>query len=474
MRASRHLTLPVHSLVFSNYETTNVRIIPDIEGYEDWWELRHRLNGYPSDIDANFYQRGLNVHLSVHPHISADGTPCLGDFGRAWSSAIISGNIGMLVNVCTGFLNTWTRRDCYWDINDNHRGYQQSGQMQGRRGMSFKRWLYVSKMAIATAHDLGHNLIMRVFNQWMSQNDTQERLEALGITWEKALMAFTVYKSTLKYVFDTEDEDVKRMKSWHNKIQWLYTDTMISTLDEFTHRHKMNAFAWAEEAFTGVKFTGYDQFGPDKVFSVENAFNDMDYDLTQYKHNDNNHYPSIEVVLNAKSRVYRNPTNMNTKLYMSNQDVNVLVGQWVLRNSGKSRPLRTNLFSVIHFMWQLREFGNLFKQAVEPFNPNQLMGSWIDIRNTDSISGREKRELLGEQYRIIISQMGVVLDNYDTTSLKLEFRGKFQVIALELFQEHLKALYKGVSDDKHSKRIDAYGESTGPDSPENQLSLDSF
>lgn len=441
--------------------------MPDIQGYEDWWGLRRKINHFPLNDD---YQ----MNLSVHPHISADGNPCLGDYGRAWSSAIVAGNIGMLVNVTTGFLNTWTRRDCYWDINDTHRGYHQSGQMQGRRGMPFKRWLYVSKIATAIAHDLGHNLQIRTFNRWMAQDDTQEKLEAMGVTWEKSLMAYTVYKASLKYIFDTEDEDVKRMKSWHNKIQWLYTDTMIHTLDEMTHRHKMNVFAWAEEAFTGVKFRGYDQFGPDKVFSVENAFNDVEYHFSQYKHNENNHYPSIEAVLDARARIYQSPTRIHTNLYMSNFDVNETVGNWIIRSSGKSRPLRTNLFAVIHFMWQLREFGSLFKQAVEPFNPHQLMGSWTDVRDNEMLSAGDKRELLGEQYRVIISQMGAVLDNYDTSALKTEFRGKFQVIALELFQEHLKALYKGVSDDKHSKRIDAYGESARPDSPKNQLSLDSF
>lgn len=465
MRARRHLTLPAHSLVLNLYEPTNVSIMPDEQGYEEWWDLRRRLS---------FRREDVVMSLSLHPHISGDGNPCLGDFGRAWSTAINSGNIVALTNVANGFLDTWTRRDCFWDINSAHRGYEQSGQMQGRRGMPFKAWLYYSNMARSIANDLNKTLIMRHFDSWMYQDDTLEKLESMGVSWEKALMAYTVYKSTLRLVQDTEDEEVSRMHNWHSKLEWLYTDTSSNILDDISNKHRLNGYAWVEEALTGAKSTSTHPFSTDRVMSIPNALDGLKYRFSQFRHIEEEHHPSIEVVLNARTRIYLTPDNIHTSLYMNNAQVNRVVGEWVHRSAGMARPLKSEAYRVLHFMWRIREFGNLFKQAVDKFNPSQMMAGWIEARNDDNIRPVTKRERMGEEYRAVINQMGTVLDNYDTSSLRTEFGDKFQVESLELFSNHLKALYKGVSDDRRKKQIDAYGEPTRPNRTESQLSLETF
>ena len=465
MRARRHLTLPPHSLDFSLYEPSLVLIKPDEDNYEKWWDLRRRLS---------YRREDTNMPLSVHPHISADGSPCLGDYGRPFSTAVNQGNIPALMNISSAFLNTWTRVDCFWDVNTQHRSFERSGQMQGRKGMQFREWLYLSQMARAIVNDLGGNLIMRHFDSWMRNDETQEKLEAMGVTWEKALMAYCVYKGTLRYETDTEDKEVDRMHGWHQMLEKLYNEGMSKCLDEIYNTHKLNGYAWIEQSFTGVIRTGNDPFAQDRVFSIPNSFDGLKYRFNQFTHRDNESYPEIKEVLNARTRIYLTPTDITNKVYMQNDEVNRVVGEWCLRAAGMTRPMKSEVFKVLYFIWRIREFGPLFKQVIDSFNPHQIMSGWISLRNDDSIRPIKKREQMGEEYRTIINQMGLVLDNYDTNGLVTEFRVKFQVDALEFFQNYLKALYKGVTDDKRSKQIDAYGEPTRPNSPENQLSLDSF
>ena len=76
--------------------------------------------------------------VSCHPHISADGFPCLGDFSQPWATTLASNDLPMLVNVARSFLNNWTRRDAYWNINDIQRTWQDYIK---QFGISFKDFL---------------------------------------------------------------------------------------------------------------------------------------------------------------------------------------------------------------------------------------------------------------------------------------------------------------------------------------------
>ena len=94
--------------------------------------VRFKLSDYKGQYDELFkmyyYMTGGSLNNStqaaIHPHISGDGLPCLGDFSQPWATTLQTNDLPMLINVARSFLNNWTRRDAYWNINDVQRCWQ--------------------------------------------------------------------------------------------------------------------------------------------------------------------------------------------------------------------------------------------------------------------------------------------------------------------------------------------------------------
>jgi len=55
---------------------------------------------------------------SFHPHIDTTGEPCLGEWSPVVHKALSSGHLKTTMRVMESFLNTWTRDDAYWNLND--------------------------------------------------------------------------------------------------------------------------------------------------------------------------------------------------------------------------------------------------------------------------------------------------------------------------------------------------------------------
>jgi hypothetical protein len=66
--------------------------------------------------------------LSVHPHVNAEGEPCLGGHERGMNFYLQNNSLTLIRKYAIMFQNTWTRNDAYWDINNLHDSYKQMTQ----------------------------------------------------------------------------------------------------------------------------------------------------------------------------------------------------------------------------------------------------------------------------------------------------------------------------------------------------------
>ena len=128
LKGSRRYKLPMMSLEIHTTQC-NANIFTDVkdelEGYpyDMFIDMASKLRNPDSDDSSFFFHQIKDGRIAIHPHISNDGNPCLGDFSGPWSMSLQNNNLMMLVQVANSFLNNWTRRDCYWDINRSYETY---------------------------------------------------------------------------------------------------------------------------------------------------------------------------------------------------------------------------------------------------------------------------------------------------------------------------------------------------------------
>lgn len=60
---------------------------------------------------------------TFHPHINAEGEPCLGAHERMMNYILQENSLKDICKYASVFQNTWTRNDAYWDINQVHDSY---------------------------------------------------------------------------------------------------------------------------------------------------------------------------------------------------------------------------------------------------------------------------------------------------------------------------------------------------------------
>ena len=127
LKGSRKYVMPSMSLLFSVqdpevYLVTNVKQELATISYSLLETMAKKLSNYAARAGDNWtLLKIIRGNISVHPHVSSDGKPCLGYFAEAWSTLIAESNLTALVNVAQSFTSNWTRNDAYWDINDAYR-----------------------------------------------------------------------------------------------------------------------------------------------------------------------------------------------------------------------------------------------------------------------------------------------------------------------------------------------------------------
>jgi len=485
LRARSPMTLQAHSLQFSLFEPSRVRLIPDRDSsYQNWYDLRETLTTGLSDDQppAGPYRTSNlnNLPLSLHPHISPDGVPCLGQFSAPWSATIADSNIPALVNVSQSFLNNWTRVDCYWDINYYHRDWQEEGQHH--HGIRFfKDYYVIRKLAEAINYDnhsrgqgnTGNHY--RDFTDWY--DDNKDILSGMKIDWETAFIAHLGYKKSLTHTIDTQDGDVRILKGFCDKMARVYRLLLNTMLDKSLDTLKIGIYPVAEEVLTGFRRKGLFSSRQDICFTIPPVLEDITYRLGNFNHT-RSRYADLQQVLKSKGLIAH--TKLGDKVpranvFMSNSDVNQVLGAYIERSVIASQPFRTNAYRLLCFLHAIREYGNMetTHASVLPFDPKQMLAEWLTIQGQQDTS-INKREIYGEQLRGIMMQIHRALLPITVTDIMEKYFNKMYCEVTRILKSDLTTLYKGVTNEYRKRRTNAYGELAEQDSGENQLSIDSF
>jgi hypothetical protein len=307
----------------------------------------------------------------------------------------------------------------------------------------------------------------------------------MGVSWEEALKAYTCYRSTLRFVHDTEDEVCKALRNISKKIDDIYITCGANILDICNSKWRLNGFAWMEEALTGVNpiRSHLSPFNMDKHFTLSKWVDDLKHYLRTYEFSEIIEHPDIHKVLKAKARIcndmwtYQTPRhNLLHKIYMPNDAPNIAHGRMMERHILRDYPQRSLVFKALHVMWVIRNEGDQYiKECIPNFNPSQLITEWRDVmrtRDEDSLEAIvESQRYVGEQFNALLMLYSDFLGNYGSgNNIAQQYLDKTSYKAISLLKDYLKSIYKGVSDEQEKTGARAYGKHTRPDGPESQLS----
>ena len=127
LKGARRYRLPNMSLLLycgdvSPYIVTDVKHELRHYNYDHLVTMARKLHALKQGDPWNL-TKVEQGHISSHPHVSSDNTPCLGYFSEAMMTTVATGNLPTLKEVAFSFISNWTRNDAYWDINDTYRNW---------------------------------------------------------------------------------------------------------------------------------------------------------------------------------------------------------------------------------------------------------------------------------------------------------------------------------------------------------------
>jgi len=271
----RVMRLPEISLVFAVTGISSTRVyFAFSDRTDDFQELR--------DIYKRLMDKELRHSLSVscHPHISADGMPCLGDFSQPWAQTYASNDLPMLINVAKSFLNNWTARDAYWNINTVNRKWQDYAK---DRGIPFKDFLMYHQVLNRLAQNIEHrNLYPTNILRMMFSHDGYEQAEAKGMD---LLDLWTAH--VINGYFSLRIQD-KKAEKWGDVIRgmarWMKTvnDITVKSHDAVIQycQHSRNLFAITEDVIHNTAYT--DNHGIDRRADIPDSMMAMFKDSIIY------------------------------------------------------------------------------------------------------------------------------------------------------------------------------------------------
>ena len=203
LKGSRRYKLPMMSLAFTSNQS-NGSIFTD---FSDEMEKPYALFSSLADRfctggdDSLFYKRLIKEQrIAIHPHVSSDGNPCLGDFSGPWSMSLQTNNLLTMVQVANSFLNNWTRRDCYWDINRVYQTYEI------HKTGDFKQYLLLKHVMNELARVSMQGSFRRTYwEQGMVSHPTYQKCLKLGWSKEDLFICWKLHDLLTGKYQDTEE-----------------------------------------------------------------------------------------------------------------------------------------------------------------------------------------------------------------------------------------------------------------------------
>jgi len=247
----RVMRLPNISLFLSCRRESRVRFVFS-QDTEEYSRLRHFFK-FVAGMSLD-----LTRDISCHPHVSGDGFPCLGDFSQPWATTLASNDLPMLVNVARSFLNNWTRRDAYFNINDIQRTWQDCIKDLGISFKDFFIHYQVINRVEQYAQDRNNRSRYMGMSQvrWLANRHLIQQGEQLGMDFIDVWKGVTLQNWNTNLVQDVEDGNwttvLGNVRRWKSAINTVISESH-SLISEYG-MHTRSLFNLTEDVMFGTDY----------------------------------------------------------------------------------------------------------------------------------------------------------------------------------------------------------------------------
>ena len=469
----RVMRLPEISLVFT---TTGINSTRLLFAFSDRSDEFHEIREIFSRLTGGLLRH--DSQISCHPHISADGMPCLGDFAQPWAQTYTSNDLLMLINVAKSFLNNWTARDAYWNINTVNRLWQDYVK---DRGISFKHFMKYHQVL----GRIGNHLEMRSMmpNYILRRFDTRDQsIEYYGLIEQgeaKGMDYLDVWLSLIVKAFYTKRVHDKRDEKWNDICQgmseWKRTLSEVTSVShsiviDYTE-YSRNLFAITEDVLFNA---GYIQrYGIDRRADIPDAMMSLFKDQIMYVIRELQHMTDDSINIGLLHTMYHRVINdesvEDATVWLQDSQVNYALGTYFSRewfNNDTTSRIRC-------FIALARQMIKYYPEAFHS-NMNEMISEFIqeatDMRYGENrgIPQNEIFEAVGFGfYRLLAAlfdhgewEQGVVIDRLSPVVARK---------AIKAVEEHYNTNLERIKNGKERFNR-AFGYNTRQDDGENQLS----
>lgn len=490
IRGRKYMTLPHMSLSFNTLESA-VNIYSDIWSYlPEWCKGMIPLMGLSGHL-----QNLLQSNFAVHPHISSNGSPCLGDYGNGWCQAVVGGNIPMLVNVARSYVNNWTRNDAYWNINQYNQHWEK------HKIVPFDQYLIAVFFwyDITNRRDRTPNIHHTNLNRLLTINgDTGIELYSslIGMGYQPLEIIhwwFCVNHLTSSHRDDSNNivNLCERATGSLQRLSNEVTDVIDLETAGMVPGMKTNGL------INRVLIRDFDaKLIPDRRCNLwnspDNTLNESIESFIYVCHSIRDtggqrrnqpsryNFPTAVDLLEMKSQMaefgrrlnakYRNGIRRPVSRYLRKvmiptEDVCDRFGRWWIGNylGGKVDQRRNAwLPSAVHILSKLDK---KYK------NYDRIVAKMVMIWAEEAEDGYTK---IGKYIYDIVMDFEKYRDMYRNEQFLSQLNHELVSETLDLISLTLKVVYGDVNDSKHKARKRAFGDNTNRDGGENQLSLETF
>ncbi len=462
-RGSGNYILPKHSLVFNTYEPSKVRIVMDGSMEPEWWGDHEAYIMERNSLSPDRRRLDIFKDYALHPHVSADGEPCLGGFSQPWSQCVSTNNIPSLVNVAQAFLNTWTRGDHYWDINGYYNSWKAAyPETTHRKEFPFTEWLTQSfkwdhmkrRIGIDDRARLSFRGAFEFPKFYYSEDYKEKRPKDPNKHWKM----FDLFNGAMFFYRTKEDTEDKLKETLVNLSKivggalWNIKESVgaevgIETrLVDGLFEDVLMENDWSKSI---IKVPGR---GPRIEYTIASEFNDLHYCLDgearKRAANLVNNNPLTSDMVNEYARAMNRAEPWECGGYLERNDILECLSYYMRRGRTRAYP------------YLLRALRNMIKL---------LVGS--DVWNNDLLiegaTGVKSAEILLEGL-MIIKDFTDDVDEFDRV-----IRNHYTYELCDRYEQILRRQIKGrITDVKRKYRPIIHSATTGADSTENQLSFD--
>ena len=469
IRGTARMTLPMHDLKFSLRYPTRTMIFPQQFGFEKWFAYRKWRHGVPHYVDRH-------DSISVHPHVAQDGTPCLGDFGNAWSTCIKSGDLPMLKSVTRSFLNNWYRHDAYYNINDAHhlwltfcddslQGHSFSDFLmiikltQDIAYMSSDRWLgsprtFINSFGHPSGSLIGHD---------NHQGQEFQVLESFGIDALEAMMLKGIAMSSMETISDSDDGSLVEIGRSLHKCSDVYNRLHEGIQGEWYNvmeSWKPNTFRpynFAERALTGHKLPNnpFRVMDSNIVSHAQSTFQSRLHNVPSGGRREYYLMANIDTILDTKRKLDQGKYGeIAVRMHLTWDNIYTEMGMWVRDHLLRENPLNSVIYGTLLF---IRRMANHIQdtendtegttgQSPLNFDPEAIRQGCTALLNNEvnETSLNERCIKVGEHMYSALRRLHSWADAYSVASLTAGSLDGFLGVTYSEVQYYLRDIIEGV------------------------------